>query len=288
MKKEKTALIAQARANFHSRLMKELLTRGENGVPSNADKSSSLSTKIANGIADLLQAETGVRLAGQTSGSAFEALTADFLRATFPNMGSLRPGKWEIVHVGNKNRHAIADFEQYAHLVALNEMSKNNPELAAVLGNDYTIAPDVIILRNLLEDDELNAATRLVDPKTCLHAALRKSNGGKPLLHASISSKWTIRSDRSQNSRSEALNLIRNRKGHLPHIVVVTGEPLPSRLSSIALGTGDIDCVYHFALHELVQAVEEIKAEDARELLGIMIQGKRLKDISDLPLDLAV
>ena len=62
MKKEKTALIAQARANFHSRLMKELLTRGENGVPSNADKSSSLSTKIANGIADLLQAETGVRL----------------------------------------------------------------------------------------------------------------------------------------------------------------------------------------------------------------------------------
>jgi hypothetical protein len=57
------------------------------------------------------------------------------------------------------------------------------------------------------------------------------------------SSKWTIRSDRSQNSRAEALNLIRNRKGHLPHIVVVTGEPLPSRLASITLGTGDIDWV---------------------------------------------
>lgn len=54
------------------------------------------------------------------------------------------------------------------------------------------------------------------------------------------------------------------------------------------MGTGDIDCVYHFALYELVQAVKEIQAEDAIEMLNILIEGKRLKDISDLPLDLAV
>ena len=53
-----------------------------------------------------------------------------------------------------------------------------------------------------------------------------------------------MRSDRAQNSRTEALNLIRNRKGNLPHIVVVTGEPMPARIASLALGTGDIDCVY--------------------------------------------
>ena len=82
--------------------------------------------------------------------------------------------------------------------------------------------------------------------------------------------------------------LIRNRKGHLPHIVVVTGEPMPARLASLALGTGDIDCVYHFALYELVQAVKEAQAEDSIELLDMLIQGKRLKDISDLPLDLTV
>ena len=46
----------------------------------------------------------------------------------------------------------------------------------------------------------------------------------------------------------------RNRKGNLPHIVVVTGEPMPARIASLALGTGDIDCVYHFALYELVDA----------------------------------
>ncbi|MDE3242240.1 MAG: type II deoxyribonuclease [Nitrospirota bacterium] len=109
-----------------------------------------------------------------------------------------------------------------------------------------------------------------------------------PILHASISCKWTIRSDRAQNSRSEALNLMNNRKGHSPHIVVITGEPLPSRIGSIALGTGNIDCVYHFALLELAETVNELGLEDAKEMLSIMVDGKRLKDIADLPLDLAV
>ena len=81
---------------------------------------------------------------------------------------------------------------------------------------------------------------------------------------------------------------MRHRKGHLPHVVVVTGEPLPSRVASIALGTGDIDCVYHFALMELKETVDELQFLDALEMLNIMVEGKRLKDISDLPLDLAV
>ena len=119
-------------------------------------------------------------------------------------------------------------------------------------------------------------------------ADIRKANGGKPLLHASVSAKYTMRSDRAQNSRTEALNLIRNRKGHLPHIVVVTAEPMPNRLASLALGTGDIDCVYHFALYELMRAVIEVGSEDAVETLETLVQGKRLKDISDLPLDLSV
>ena len=104
-------------------------------------------------------------------------------------------------------------------------------------------------------------------------------NVGRPLLHTSISCKWTIRSDRSQNARSEAYNLVRNRKGHLPHVVVVTGEPLPSRLASIALGTGDIDYGYHFALPELTKTVKALGLSDAQEMLEILVQGKRLKDI---------
>lgn len=283
-----TAIIALARKTYHANLLESVLTVNNLGVPSNADKDSKLSVKIARGITDILKSETGERLAGQTSGSEFEQHNLEFLKSTFFSLSHIRPGNWEIQRLGNNNRMAIANYEQYYHLKDLQDLARATKELAAALGNDYTITPDIVISRIPLSDDEINEKIKIVDADVCLQTSLRKCNGGKPILHASISSKWTIRSDRSQNSRSEALNLIRNRKGHLPHIVVVTAEPLPSRLASIALGTGDIDCVYHFALHELKASVEAAHAEDAMETLSIMIEGKRLKDISDLPLDLAV
>lgn len=156
------------------------------------------------------------------------------------------------------------------------------------MGNDYMISPDVVIYREPESDEFINEDEFFVDNSICHLADIRKSNNLLPILHASVSSKWTMRSDRAQNSRTEALGLIRNRKGRTPHIVVLTGEPLPSRIASLALGTGDIDCVYHFALTELVQTVNAIGAEDAIEMLRILVDGKRLKDISDLPLDLSV
>jgi hypothetical protein len=119
---------------------------------------------------------------------------------------------------------------------------------------------------------------------------LRESNYQVPypILHASISCKWTIRSDRAQNTRTEALNLIRNRKGPLPHVVAVTAEPLPTRIAALALGTGDLDCVYHFALPELIKTIEKIDNQDQLDMLNTMIDGRRLRDISDLPFDLAI
>lgn len=96
------------------------------------------------------------------------------------------------------------------------------------------------------------------------------------------------RSDRGQNARTEALNLIRNRKGRLPHVVSVTAEPLPTRLASLALGTGDLDCVYHFALPELQAAIAGIDNEDQMDMLKTLTEGRRLRDISDLPFDLAI
>lgn len=279
----------EARKRFHARLLEGILTISPSGVPSNADKDSRSSVGIARGISELLQAETiGERIAGQSSGSQFEGVCSDFVRDTFLKLRHLRPGRWDVRQVGGRNRLEIAKYEQYAHLIALDRAAKGNPELAAALGSDYTITPDIVVFRDTEDDETLNSVIPLVDESVSKLASLRKSNGGLPLLHASISCKWTIRSDRAQNARSEALNLVRNRKGRLPHVAVVTAEPTPSRLASIALGTGDIDCVYHFALHELQATVSALGLSDAQDLLDIMVSGKRLKDISDLPLDLAV
>lgn len=280
----------EARKNFHKKLLEgPLSVSPTTGVASNADKDSRISRNIAKGIADLLNVEaSNERLAGQTSGNQFEDICADFIKNAFLQLHHLRPGDWDVHQVSGRNRLEIAKYEQYAHLTALDIAAKNNPELAAALGSDYTITPDIVVARNLVEDSLINKNVLLVDDKVSKLASLRKANGGAPLLHASISCKWTIRSDRAQNARSEALNLIRNRKGRLPNIMVVTAEPLPSRLASIALGTGDIDCVYHFALYELQATIEQLQLDDAADLLSVMVDGKRLKDISDLPLDLAI
>jgi len=278
-----------ARRAFHASLLDSILTINGAGVASNADKDSKTSVAIAKGIADRLKAETvGERSAGQTSGSQFESACAAFVKDTFLKLSHLRPGTWDVHQVGGRSRLEIAKYEQYAHLIALDRVAKSDPELAAALGSDYTITPDIVVARDTEDDAVINAPIRLVDASVATLASLRAVNGGLPLLHASISCKWTIRSDRAQNARSEALNLVRNRKGRLPHVMVVTAEPLPSRLASIALGTGDIDCVYHFALYELQAAIQTLGLDDAGEMLAIMVDGKRLKDISDLPLDLAV
>ncbi len=286
--KKISSLIESARKDFHQSLLNSLLTVSSNGIPSNADKSNATSVAIARGITDRLKANVGTRVAAQTSGKKFEEITASFVSAAFLGLAHLRPGKWKVEQILSRNRAEIANYAQYAHLIALQKAAKKDRELAAALGNDYTITPDVIITRGLENDKSINASKLIVSEKVARYSDLRNFPGNKPLLHASISTKWTIRSDRAQNARSEALNLIRNRKGRQPHIVVVTGEPTPSRLASLALGTGDIDCVYHFALDELCAAVTDTKNSEAIDLLAIMTEGKRLKDISDLPLDLAV
>ena len=284
-----TAAFLASRQAFHAALLQSILTVNSAGVAVNADKDSRSSVAIARGMADLLRAETlGERLAGQTAGSQFESACAAFVQDTFLKLGHLRPGAWDVRQVSGRNRLEIAKYAQYAHLVALDRAAKSDPELAAALGSDYTITPDIVVVRSTVEDAAINAAACLVNDSVTTLASLRQHDGGLPLLHASISCKWTIRSDRAQNARSEALNLVRNRKGRLPHVMVVTAEPLPSRLASIALGTGDIDCVYHFALYELQATVKALGMDDAADTLAVMVEGKRLKDISDLPLDLAV
>lgn len=283
------ALIAEARKEYHSELLRRgVLAINAQGIATNADKDSAASVSIARGIADRLLAETDERIAGQTSGKAFEEITMLFIKSTFPQLQHLRPGKWEIKKLGNRSKIKTSAFAQYEHLAYLTELTKANKKLSAMIGNDYMVAPDIVVYRGLCTDEEINFPMLVVDDTLSKMADIRKANGGKAILHASVSAKWTMRSDRAQNSRTEALNLIRNRKGHLPHIVVVTGEPLPSRISSLALGTGDIDCVYHFALNELIAAVNDYSHDDIKEMLNTLIEGKRLKDISDLPLDLSV
>lgn len=285
-------LLSDLRRDYHHRLCSGILGHrtGEEALTI-ADKHSQLSVEIAQGIADRLGFTlTKKPRKGQTAGKLFTQYTSEFLEAAFARLRHVRPGNW--FWSTSQKKLGIAAYDQYSHLAQLQETLENNPELMAALGGDYLITPDIIVAREPLSDDEVNSEDELIGPGDVLasHSPLRRSNRAPVLqmLHASISCKWTIRSDRAQNTRSEALNLIRNRKGNIPHIVLVTMEPLPSRLASIVLGTGDLDCSYHSALYELRKSVEATGRSDLVEQLEAMVEGRRLRDISDLPLDLAI
>lgn len=286
-------LIAEARRSFHAALLGSILTRDKNGVVSIADKYSAASKAIADGILTRIgRSSQNARLKGQMSGSKFEKIVAEYIETVFPKLQMLRPGKFKVGikadTTGRKRGRVIAEFDQYSHLDSLKAAAMKDPTIAAAIGQDYLIKPDVVVFREAEADTWINSKTPIVDGTSAKRTSIRSANGVLPSLHAVVSCKWTIRSDRAQNARSEALILIRNRKGRLPHAVVVTGEPMPGRLASLAFGTGDIDCVYHIAMDELVDTVNALDYEDARDTLKILIEGKRLRDISDLPLDLTV
>ncbi len=280
------------RDKYHRRLCSEVLSI-VNGVPNNADRSNRASLTLAREmwqrVCRLLRAKPPAQAKPpQTVGKSFESVTLDFLKEAFARLHHLRPGPWLFEVSGDLHR-----FDQYQHLADLKAALRTHPDLHAALG-DYLIHPDIVIARRPLEDAQINQNQKLLNPNQrdiAYLTPLRKVNNEHLLLHASISCKWTMRSDRAQNVRTEALNLIRNRKGHTPHIVVVTAEPHPNRLASLALGTGDLDCVYHVALPELEQALQAYAPSHGErgllDLFHTMVDGRRLRDIADLPLDLA-
>jgi hypothetical protein len=286
--------LTELRQHYHSQICNEIIRVEYNqgnrwGYPNFADGDKKSSIDIAWGVFKLLECQKNHQfLNAQAIRQRFEIATKNFIETTFKLLHHIRPGNWFF----SADRELRSNFDQYEHLANLEKIVEDNSELASALGTDYIITPDILIGRWAVADQEVNRDVIVVDREDEIAklTPLREANFDNPhlILHASISCKWTLRSDRSQNARTEALNLVRNRKGNLPHIVAVTAEPLPTRIASLALGTGDLDCVYHFALTELKETLAEIENEDQMDMLSILIEGRRLRDISDLPFDLAI
>lgn len=193
------ALLVEARRHLLQRMFEtDTLTLSQTDIASNADSSSVQSKAIAHRIIDLIEGQlklkvhTVSKISGQTLGKHFELLIMEFIKDTFPKLQSLRPGKWSIMQLGNNNKLKISDFAQYEHLAYLNELTSQNSMLAASLGNDYLVAPDIIIYRDLYSDTELNRHRKIVDAQVGQMATIRQSNNSKPILHASVSAKYTM------------------------------------------------------------------------------------------------
>ena len=194
-------------------------------------------------------------------------------------LGNIRPNNFKFI--AGKD---IFRFEQYCYFAKLSKLAERDPEISYLLNCNNAITPDILVVH----ESEHNNFTHDLLIDTTVDSGTRKLNTKLLTLQASISCKWSLRSDAMPNARSEGLNLVGRWRERAPlHIAVVTGEPLPSSLATLALGTGDIDCVYHIALPELIKSVKRLALEDSMYLIRSMVNSRRLKDIADLPLDLA-
>jgi hypothetical protein len=260
-------------------------------VWTNADSHNNVSVVLADGTAQRLSIPpVPIGTQGSTLGSLFERHTRDFVESSLSLFSHLHTRS-----LTTRPGNVISNYAQFAHLGEIQALVEGNAQLQAALGGDYLVDPDILVTFEPATDVDLNAGGAALDEAVANHSWLRAANSPLPILHASISCKWTMRRDRAQNTRLEALNLVRNRKGRLPHIAAVTMECDPEILSSLCLGTGDIDCVYHGALHELLDAAEDAASRlsnrvwgQTRESLHRMVHGSRLRDISDLPVDLMI
>lgn len=306
----------------------ESKTRGAHQVPSMADSARDFSVAIgeeilawlrAQGFSPTTKAKTDANEIGAALGPAIQQFLEDTLNHP-DGMQRIRPVVWGFQPGGK-----ISTTAQYRHLDVLQRLHKspgrlavapkqNGPKAAAeaseeltetlvALSGEYIVKPDLLVLRPPIAESELNPAKQppAFNPPTGELADLRRVYGTGtaaktyPLCHANISLKWTIRSDRVQNIRTEAIQMIRQRRGPMPRMVAVTAEPLPSRLESVARGTGELDAVYHVALHPLIQGLENLatggsfqaSAEKALPVIYALRDAGRLKDLTDLPFDLA-
>ncbi|MGW4476438.1 NgoMIV family type II restriction endonuclease [Nonomuraea sp. NPDC004354] len=233
-------------ASFAKDLLGWLLNKKKQSlVPNSADTDSDQSVALAGEILNQLGVPAGVptNIYGNP-GPLLESLVERDIAAQLTQAGSSK--SWVV-----SRGRIITDFSQYQHLREVDSLVKRDPALAVTIGRDYLIKPDVTV--------------GIADP-----------SGGSPFLHAAISCKWTIRSDRVQNIRHEFNQMIRHRRGRQPHLVTVTAEPLPSRLQAIARGTGEVDAVYHIAYDALAAAVRSVGNQTQQAAWNECIQQGRV------------
>ena len=261
-------LLAWKPATVKSRSACEQLF-GEQVAPNLADVGSRTSLHLAGYVYETLGVPTSRVRAGSldddstptASGAALERAIESDLAI---HLGAVDPDRtWLVTRTGT-----VANYAQFTHLNDLQALIEDTPVLRSTFAGDYQVKTDVYVgVENNGDPDE------------------------PPFLHAAISSKWTIRSDRVQNVRHEFATLVRNRRGRCPHLVLVTAEPLPTRLLSIARGTGEIDAVYHLLYDELDMAVSVLCGDrglypEQRTAWHEMVKQKRLKPYGSLVNDL--
>ncbi|MEO3939333.1 NgoMIV family type II restriction endonuclease [Dermatophilaceae bacterium Soc4.6] len=203
---------------------------------------------------------------------------------------------------------ALDAFTQYRHVSAIKgfraeptrEVTTALTKLRTFVTRRITTPPrDVTRRDELLEalDTAMTAETVLrrqviddLGEESLLNldvTASRAHPGGKRHLEAGLSLKWSLRTDRARDCRSQGGKMASLRRGMTPHFAAVTMEPRPYMLRLLGGGSGEVDCVYHLDLPSLTTAIETVTAGNPRrkktpEQLRRLVDQRRLRYYDEL------
>jgi hypothetical protein len=203
----------------------------------------------------------------------------------FTHLGAVRELRGNL---GQEVAQAVNELERYSARAGLDEevldkvvghLSKireqidladqRRRELLNLMGEESLLKLDVTVSRNL--------------PNSADEATQRRH------LVAGFSLKWTLRTDRAQDCRSQGAKMAALRRGRMPHFAAVTMEPRPSMLAILGRGSGDVDCVYHLHLPALCDAIDEYcsgtkhKATlEMRDTFRRLLDQRRVRDYDEL------
>ncbi|MFD5428320.1 NgoMIV family type II restriction endonuclease [Streptomyces sp. NPDC127084] len=268
------------------------------GRPNTSDKNDSLSQELGHAFFELLGVPHD-KSAPKTVDKAWSAaMVVDLAKQIAP----------AAPHLIVRAERRLAEFEQYAYLNALKSLSEDDsPEVATALipleRATHNIAPESSQLVDDLKealaaaDVRRRALVELLGDESPLRldVAVGRSDPSAPTgaaeipnhLVAGFSLKWSLRTDRLQDPRTQGAKMATMRRGRMPHFAAVTMEPRPYMLGRLGRGTGDLDCVYHLALSPLIEAVQAVFINNKdrirqRDMFMRMVEQRRLRDYDDL------
>ncbi|WP_052442842.1 NgoMIV family type II restriction endonuclease [Streptacidiphilus neutrinimicus] len=269
-----------------------------NGLPNTSDSSDKFSIEIG----QALFFELGVPPAAE-AGPVAKPWAAAMVADLTGQLSTAAP------HLTVSAERQLLQFEQYAHLgVAKNlgddagfEVASAISALEGALEADPGLIPGGVLTavdglraavagaeerRRLLLDLMADESPLNLDLAVERETITDQPSAVPPHLVAGFSLKWSLRTDRLQDPRTQGAQMAALRRGRMPHFAAVTMEPRPYFLGRLGMGTGDLDCVYHLALPELDKAVNAVcvgpRRVKHRDTFRRMVDQRRLRDYGEL------
>lgn len=274
--------------------------RTKNGKPNTSDAGDALSVEIGEALFDVLgvsRVTAGTEKDEPTGGVLAAAVTADLGRR-FP----ITVGGIQVLP-----ERKLFEFEQYRHVGAIRDVKPGRSKefnaawrrLTTYVRKQPTRAADVRRVEEMISavETSVDAADavlrKLLDEigdESLLGLDLTVARQGRldrlPTLEVGLSLKWSLRTDRAQDCRSQGARMSALRRGRMPHFAVVTMEPRPYMLNLLGGGSGDVDCVYHLDLPALATAVDAVYSTPARlrgrDQFRRLVEQRRIRDYDEL------